>query len=240
MAAGEGFPRTSWTLLVAADGIQAESRQALDSLCKTYWYPLYAYIRRRGMDSEEARDLTQDFFVHLLNGKLFEKANPVKGRFRSFLMQSLRNFLADAADRRNSLKRGSGLAPLPFEISDGEARYEREAKHDETPERIFERRWARALLDHVMQTLREDFIKHGRLDHFNALRSHLAGTGDAPYAELARKLDISESALKSGIHRLRKRYRDLLRAEVAATVDDPTEVDAELRYLLSVIAAKST
>jgi RNA polymerase sigma factor (sigma-70 family) len=236
---GSAFPNTSWTLIVAASGAtHPDTRAALESLCRGYWYPIYAYVRRHGHSPELSSDLTQDFFLRLLGGNFFERADPQKGRFRNFLLTSLKHFLSDAAGRERALKRGGGLAPLPFEVQDGESIYLREPHHEETPERIFERRWARAVLDRVVATLRDEFVKHGRLDHFNALRSYLMGSGDAPYAELALKLDISESALKSGIHRLRKRYRDLLRAEVASTLADPAELDEELRFLMTALSTK--
>lgn len=240
ISTGPAFPNTRWTLVVAAGGNREDSRPALESLCAGYWYPIYAYIRRLGRDADTARDLTQDFFLHLLNGNFFERANPQRGRFRSFLLGSLRHFLHDEADRRLALKRGAGRAPLPFEIFDGETFYLREPSHDESPDRIFERRWARAVLDRVIGALRDEFVRHGRLDHFNALKPYLIGTAEAPYAQLAATLEISESALKSGIHRLRKRYKDALRAEVASTVADSSEVDEELRFLFSALSGRKT
>ncbi len=238
-ASGGDFPLTRWTLVVAAgDLTRPESKAALASLCEGYWYPLYAYVRRQGHEPDAACDLTQDFFVRLLSGSFFERANPEKGKFRSFLLGALKHFLLDYSIGQRALKRGGGMTPLPFEMRDGESIYMRELQHGETPERIYERRWARAVLDRVVATLRAEFVKHGRLDHFQHLKVYLAGQAEAPYAELARKLDMSESSLKSGIHRLRKRYRDLLRSEVAATVSDPSEVDAELRYLILALSAK--
>jgi RNA polymerase sigma-70 factor (ECF subfamily) len=207
--------------------------QALNTLCQTYWYPVYAYIRRKGHNGDEASDLTQEFFTRLLTGSFLERADPEKGRFRGFLMNAVRFFLSDQYDRATALRRGG--KQLPFSLDDAENRYLREPAHDETPERIFERRWARAVLDRVVQNLREDFVRHGRLDDFNQLKVYLIGQSDVPYAVLAAKLGITESALKTGIHRFRKRYRELLRAEVAATVGDPAEVDAELRFLLRAV-----
>ena len=240
VAIGPGdFPVTRWTLIVTAvDPTHPDNKAALATLCEGYWYPLYAFVRRKGYAADAARDLTQEFFVRLLGGSFFERADPEKGRFRSFLLGALKHFLADYSDAQRAQKRGGGLPPLPFELSEGESRYAREPQHGETPERIYERRWARAVLDRVVGTLREEFVKHGRLDHFNHLKVYLTSQGDAPYAELAKKLDMSESALKSGIHRLRRRYRDMLRAEVAATVADPADIDTELRYLLAALSAK--
>jgi RNA polymerase sigma-70 factor (ECF subfamily) len=185
---------------------------------------------------DDASDLTQEFFTRLLSGSFLERATPEKGRFRGFLLNAVRFFLSDERDRATALRRGGTL--LPFSLDDAESRYLREPAHGDTPERIFERRWARAVLDRVVQILREDFVRHGRLDDFNVLKVYLVGQSEVPYAVLSERLGITESALKSGIHRFRKRYRDLLRAEVAATVADPSEVDAELRFLLQAVMAK--
>jgi RNA polymerase sigma-70 factor (ECF subfamily) len=233
------FPTTRWTLVVAAGHPgKKESRAALVSLCENYWYPLYAYVRRRGHSADDAQDLTQEFFVRILEGRYLYRADPEKGRFRSFLLSSLNFFLADEGDRSRAQKRaGAGL--LPFELSSGEERYQREPGHNETPERIFERRWAYSLLDKVMGRLRDEFGQHGRLDHFNKLRVFLLGQGQAPYATLAREMDMSEGAIKVAIHRLRKRYRELFRLEIAETVADPTEVESELRYLVTALGRKN-
>jgi RNA polymerase sigma-70 factor (ECF subfamily) len=233
------FPTTSWSLVLAAgDPERADCREAIASLCATYWYPLYAFTRRRGCGAAEAQDLVQEFFVRFLARHYFDRADRDKGNFRTFLLTCLKCFLADEKDRDNAQKRGGGVAPLPFEISTAESLYTREPSHSETPERIYERRWARALLDRVYSRLRDEFVRHGRLDHFNHLKTHLMGSGDAPYAELAAKLGVTEGALKTGIHRLRKRYRDLLREEVAATVAGPELVDAELRFLALALSGK--
>lgn len=182
---------------------------------------MYAFTRRRGHDAAEAQDLAQEFFTRFLARHYFDGAEREKGNFRTFLLTCLKCFLADQNDHANAQKRGGGVAPLPFEISTAESLYTREPSHNETPGRIYERRWARALLDRVYSRLREEFVRHGRLDHFNHLKAHLMGSGDAPYADLAAKLGVTEGVLKTGIHRLRKRYRDLLREEVAATVAGP-------------------
>jgi len=238
-AAGERFPATRWTLVLAAGNQdQPGAKTALASLCQAYWYPIYAYLRRRGHDFETARDLTQEFFVRLLEGRYVDRADPEKGRFRAFLLSSLKFFLSDERDRANALKRGAGATPLPFEISSAESLYQNEPAHDETPERIYERRWALALLDRVLDRLRNEFVVQGRLDHFNVLKAYLLGQGDVPYASLAEQLGTSEGALKAGIHRLRKRYRDLLRAEIAETLNDDSQVDGELRYLAAALSGK--
>src|SRR5208282_5802991 len=203
------FPTTRWTLVVAAaDPQRKDARSALVSLCEGYWYPLYVYLRRRGYPADQAQDLTQEFFIRLLEGRYLDRADPEKGRFRSFLLTSLKFFVADEEDRRRAHKRGGG-AVLSLEFSSGEDRYQREPAHDETPERIFER-----------------------------LKMFLLGKSDAPYAALAREMNTSEGALKVAIHRLRKRYRELFRQEIADTVADPAEVESELRYLAAVLTKR--
>jgi RNA polymerase sigma-70 factor (ECF subfamily) len=232
------FPTTRWTLVVAAGAPdRKEARSALVSLCEGYWYPLYAYLRRRGYPAEQAQDLTQEFFMHVLEGRYLDRADPEKGRFRSFLLTSLKFFVADEEDRRRALKRGGG-AVLPLEFSSGEERYQREPAHDETPARIFERRWALSVLDRVVEKLRDEFLQHGRSEHFERLKVFLLGKSDAPYAALAREMNTSEGGLKVAIHRLRKRYRELFREEIADTVADPAEVESELRFLAAVLTTK--
>jgi RNA polymerase sigma factor (sigma-70 family) len=232
------FPTTRWSLVVAAgDPQRKEARSALVSLCENYWYPLYAYLRRRGYPTDQAQDLTQEFFVLVLEGRYLDRAEPEKGRFRSFILTSLKFFVADEADRQRARKRGAGML-VPLEFSSGEERYQREPTHDETPERIFERRWALSVLDRVVERLKNEFVQHGRPDHFERLKVFLLGRSDAPYAALAREMDTSEGALKVAIHRLRKRYRDLFRQEIADTVADPAEVESELRFLADVLSKK--
>jgi RNA polymerase sigma-70 factor (ECF subfamily) len=195
---------------------------------------LYAYLRGRGYPADQAQDLTQEFFVRVLEGRYLDRADPEKGRFRAFLLTSLKFFVADEEDRNRAQKRGGG-ALLPLEFSSGEERYQREPAHDETPERIFERRWALSVLDRVVEKLRDEFVRHGRPEHFELLKVFLLGHSDAPYAALAHELNTSEGALKVAIHRLRKRYRELFRQEIADTVSDPAEVDSELRFLATVL-----
>ena len=232
------FPTTRWTLVVvASDPKRKEVRSALASLCENYWYPLYAYLRRRGYPADQAQDLTQEFFIRVLEGRYLDRADPEKGRFRAFLLTSLNFFVADEEDRNRAQKRGGG-ALLPLEFSSGEERYQREPAHDETPERIFERRWALSVLDRVVLKLRDEFVRHGRPEHFDRLKVFLLGHSDAPYAALAHELNTSEGALKVAIHRLRKRYRELFRQEIADTVADPAEVESELRFLAAVLTGK--
>jgi RNA polymerase sigma factor (sigma-70 family) len=232
------FPTTRWTLVVAAGNPeQKEARSALASLCENYWYPLYAYLRRRGYPADQAQDLTQEFFIRVLEGRYLDRADPEKGRFRSFMLTSLKFFAADEGDRERAQKRGGGMVE-PLEFSSGEERYQREPAHEETPERIFERRWALTMLDRVVERLRQEFVEHGRPEHFERLKVFLLGQSDTPYAALAREMNTLEGALKVAIHRLRKRYRDLFRQEIADTVADPAEVESELRFLAAVLTRK--
>jgi len=232
------FPTTRWTLVVAAgDPDHPEARSALVSLCENYWYPLYAYLRRRGYPADQAQDLTQEFFIRVLEGRYLDRADPERGRFRSFLLSSLKFFVADEEDRQRAYKRGAG-AVEQLEFPSGEERYQREPAHDETPERIFERRWALSVLDRVVEKLRDEFVQHGRPEHFQRLKVFLLGHSDAPYAALAREMNTSEGALKVAIHRLRKRYRELFRQEIADTVADPAEVEPELRFLAAALTRK--
>jgi RNA polymerase sigma-70 factor (ECF subfamily) len=238
MAGPSQFPTTRWTLVVAAAGPQRkEARSALSSLCESYWYPLYAYVRRRGCLPDKAQDLTQEFFIRVLEGRYLDRADPEKGRFRAFILTSLKFFLADEGDRERAQKRGGGQL-VSLEFSSGEERYQREPAHDETPERIFERRWALSVLDRVVEKLQDEFVQHGRREHFERLKVFLLGQSEAPYAALAREMNTSEGALKVAIHRLRKRYRELFRQEIADTVADPEEVESELRFLAAVLTRK--
>lgn len=238
LAVPSQFPTTRWTLVVAAgDPKRKEARCALVSLCENYWYPLYAYLRRSGYPADQAQDLTQEFFVRVLEGRYLDRADPEKGRFRAFLLTSLKFFAADQEDRHRARKRGGGVV-MSLEFGSGEDRYQREPAHDETPERIFELRWALGMLDRVVERLRSEFVQHGRPEHFDRLKVFLLGQSDAPYAALAREMNTSEGALKVAIHRLRKRYRDLFRQEIADTVADPADVESELRYLAAVLTRK--
>ena len=238
LAGPSDFPTTRWTLVIAAAHPQRqEARAALIALCEGYWYPLYAYIRRRGYPADQAQDLTQEFFIRVLEGRYLDRADPEKGRFRSFMLTSLKFFVADEADRQRAYKRGGG-AVMPLEVSSGEDRYQREPAHDETPERVFERRCALSVLDRVVEGLRSEFGHQGPTEQFERLKVLLLGHADAPYAALAREMNISEGALKVAIHRLRKRYRELFRQEIADTVADPAEVESELRFLAAVLTRK--
>lgn len=234
----ESFPKTSWTLVVAAgDPNHADCRTALVRLCETYWYPVYAYVRRRGYPEADAQDLTQDFFVRILEGRYLNRADQNRGRFRSFLLHSCKFFLADQADRARAQRRGGG-AILPFEISSGEERYRFEPLDSQTPEDIFERRWALMLLDRAVSRLEDEFTQHGSRRDFEKLKVFLLGQAEVPYADFAREMGASEGRLKVAIHRLRKRYRVLFLKEITDTVADPAEVDSEIQFLFSVLKSR--
>lgn len=234
LAGASPFPTTRWTLVVAAgDPQRSDARCAMVSLCEHYWYPLYAFLRRRGYPADQAQDLTQEFLLRVLEGRYLDRADPMKGRFRAFLLTSLKFFVADQADRQRAHKRGGDSVALT--LTSGEERYQHEPAHTETPERIFERRWVLSVLDRVVEKLRAEFVLQGRAEDFDRLKVFLLGQSDAPYATLARTMNISEGALKVAIHRLRKRYRALFRQEIADTVADPAEVESELQYLAAIL-----
>lgn len=219
-------------MLAAGDSAHPDFRTALEALCETYWYPLYAYIRRRGCDPETARDLAQGFFSSLLERRSIRIADPDRGRFRSFLLTSLKNYMTNERERERAQKRGGGQEPLSLELDAAEGRYRREPPDDRTPDRFFARRWALVLLDRTLDRLRDEMGRSGGPERFERLSSFLTGDdGGTPYKQVAARLEMSESAVKVAVHRMRKRYGQLLREEVAATVDDPARVDEEIRYL---------
>lgn len=210
--------------------------RALAQLCQAYWYPLYAFVRKRGYPTEEARDLTQDFFAHLLENRRFAAADQEKGRFRSFLMKSLQRFLNDAAEREHAAKRGGGVATVPLDVEGAEAKLAHDLGHDETPERLFEREWAQALMARVANDLRGAFHREGRADQFDRLKQFLPGFGgDSSYAQAASEIGSSEGALKIAVHRLRRRYRDLFHAEISRLVVDEKDCEAEIQYILNAL-----
>jgi RNA polymerase sigma-70 factor (ECF subfamily) len=234
-----GFSSTQWSIVLRAGGeADGAARPALESLCGRYWYPLYAYVRGRVGDAHAAQDLTQAFFARLLEKRLLARASPERGRFRAFLLASLKNFLANEHDRAAARKRGGGRAALPLDWDTGESRLSLEPRTDLTPDRIYDRQWAILLLDLVLDRLRAEYAAAGKGPLFDRLKDALAGTGrGVAYDELARDLGLSADAARQAASRLRKRYRELLRAEVAATVDDPADVDDEIRGLFAALQA---
>ena len=231
------FVTTHWSVVLSA--VQSDTpraRQALERLCQTYWYPLYTYVRRRGYSPEDSQDLTQEFFARLLAGNRVRTADQQKGRFRSFLLAGMNNFLADEWDKSRAQKRGGGLRTVPLQFDTAETRYGSEPVDNVTPEQSFERRWALTLLDDVLKRLGAEYEREGKADLFAALNPCLVGDRTSqPYVELAQRLGLSEGAVKSAVHRLRRRYRQLLREEIANTVASADEVDDELRHLFTVL-----
>jgi RNA polymerase sigma factor (sigma-70 family) len=231
------FATTHWSVVLAAgraDGTRA--RRALDELCRTYWPPLYAFARRRGYSADDAQDLTQEFFARLLSSRDLGRVDPAKGRFRSFLLASMKNFLANEWHKAHAQKRGGGVAPIPIDANSAEEWYRREPADEVTPERLFERRWALTLLQDAVAGLQRDYAAAERRALFDELKETI--TGELPasaYPDIARRLGMSEGGVKVAAHRLRARYRARLRAEVARTVAISEEIDEELRFLLSAL-----
>jgi RNA polymerase sigma factor (sigma-70 family) len=232
------FPTTQWSrVLRAGDASDREGRDALEQLCRDYWYPLYAFARRRGLDREEAGDLVQGFLADLLERGDLTKADPSRGRFRSFLRTACSHFLSHTREHDRALKRGGGRAPISFDLRDAEGRYINEPAHDLTAERLFERRWATVLLGHVLARLESEVRDSGKSALFAHLRPQLEGDELVEsYEEIGNALQMSEGAVKVAAHRFRGRYRQILREEVARTVADPAEVNTELADLLKALA----
>jgi len=232
------FATTRWSLVLAAgDSRDSHSEEALAKLCEEYWPPVYSYIRSRGHGVEEARDLTQAFFTLLLEKSYLKQVRRERGRFRSFLLMSVKHFLANEWDRERALKRGGGVAPLSLDIEESEGAHRVGVASGDSPEEIYEKRWALAVLARVLGALEREMGQSGNLDRFHKLRPYLtAEGGGVRYREVARDLGMSEAAVKVAIHRLRRRYGELLRRHVSQTVDEPDAVDAEIRHLLSALS----
>jgi DNA-directed RNA polymerase specialized sigma24 family protein len=230
------FPTTSWTVVLAAGGNAPGSAEALGSLCAAYWYPIYAFVRRRGYSREEAEDLTQDFFAQMLEHDTLSKARRERGRFRSFLFASVTHFLANEWDRARTQKRGGACVTLSLDFQFGEERYNREPSHSLTPEALFEKQWALAVLEHVLERLRVEHARKGQEAQFDRLKPFLTGDQDTgEYHQSAIDLNTSDAAVRTAVHRLRRRYAELLREEIAATVADAGEVEGEIRSLLAAL-----
>jgi DNA-directed RNA polymerase specialized sigma24 family protein len=230
------FATTRWSMIAAArDPAAPEARRALADLCGLYWFPVYAYVRRRGHDHHRAEDLTQEFFARLLEKGDLAAADPGRGRFRTFLLTACQHFLANEYDRATARKRGGGWTAVPLDLAEADGRFSREPVGDGDPERAFARRWAVDLLGRAVTSLRVEYAASGRADLFDALRHCLAGVA-ADHAGVAARLGMSTGAVKVAAHRLRERYRDRLRAAVADTVASPAEVDDEIRDLFAALA----
>ena len=232
------FPTTQWSLVVhAGAGSESQARAALETLCRQYWYPLYAFVRRQGRPHHEAEDCTQEFLARLLAGDGVARARPERGRFRTFLLTALRNFLTDEWRRAQAEKRGGGTAPLALELQGAEERFSYEPEDPGlTPEQAFDRNWALGMLDRAMISLQAEYEASGRGELFVALGPLMWGNStDAPPAKAAERLAMNNHAFTMALHRLRRRFRESLRDEVAATVAEGADVDAELHYLIAAV-----
>ena len=235
---GKGqFRTTHWSVVLAAGKADStRARGALEKLCQSYWYPLYAFVRRLGHSPHDAEDLVQAFFAQCLEKNYLGPADQAKGRFRSFLLIALKRFLANEWDKARTQKRGGGAPPASLDALTAEQRYALEPSERLSPDRLFERRWVLTLLENVLARLREEQVAGGKSAAFEVLKDLLTTRGrGVPYAELAERLSMSESAVKVAVHRLRQRYRELLETEIANTVASPDEIAEERRYLLSVL-----
>ncbi len=227
---------TEWFTVQAAARPTPEAATALERLCRTYWYPLYVYVCRRGHDPTEAQDLTQEFFARLLEKPWLEGVHPSKGKFRSFLLASMNHFLANEWRRGQARKRGGGRAVLSLDALASEDGPHVEPSHQESPDKAFEHHWAMAVLDQALARLRDECVDFGKGGLFDSLKGMLRADQDQPsYAEVGARLGLSKAAVKKSVQRLRERCQELLREEVARTVSEPGEVDEEMRCLFAAL-----
>jgi RNA polymerase sigma factor (sigma-70 family) len=235
-AAGGSFATTQWSLVLSAgDKSSPRWRESLAELCRIYWYPLYAFIRRRGKGGAEAEDLTQEFFLRLVEKGFLQATGPEKGRFRTFLLLCLKRFLANERDYRMAAKRGGGESLISIDGAAADSRFRLEPADATTPEHIFERRWALALLEQVLARLENEYRGAGKAALFARLKPLLVAESAATYAEIGGELGLSEGAVKVAVHRLRRRYAELLHVEVARTLEHPRDVQEEIRELFCAL-----
>jgi RNA polymerase sigma-70 factor (ECF subfamily) len=231
------FATTRWSMVMAA-GLRGspQSSKALSDLCQDYWYPLYSFVRHQGYAAHDAQDLTQGFFARLLEKNFLDDVHRERGRFRSFLLAALKHFIANERDRARAKKRGGGHSAISWNPNDAESKFCAEPATELTAERIFDRQWALSVLDRSLARLQKEYEQSGKGTLFETLKSTLGGQPHSGgYAALGEKLQLSESATKVAIHRLRRRYRAALQAEIAETVADPAEIEQELRDLLAAL-----
>ena len=231
------FRTTRWSVILnAAHEDELHRERALEELCRTYWYPVYAFVRRQGHERADAQDLTQGFFAHLLERDTFAAAEREKGRFRSFLLGALKNFLGYEARKQATIKRGGRATIVAIDEDDGEERFQLDLAHETTPDKLYLRSWADSLLAQTFEALRRDFVKADKLVLFEALKPHLSGGPEqSSYAQLGAALGLSIGAVTTSVYRMRKRYGELLRLEIAQTVSSPEEVDDEIAFLFSAM-----
>jgi RNA polymerase sigma-70 factor (ECF subfamily) len=240
-ATGDVFATTRWTVVLAAGRTGApQADVALEELCRTYWYPIYAYVRRHGHSREDAEDLTQAFFARLLEKNYLEGISSDKGKFRAFLLVAVKRFLANEWDRARSQKRGGGVRPLSLDWQDADTRYQIHPADNLSPDKLYDRAWAVTMLERVITRLRDESGAEGKAGLYEQLKTFLmAGKSDIPCAQAAAALGLSEGAVRVAIHRLRRRYRELLREEVAQTLSDPAQADEEMQALFSALTEGS-
>ena len=232
------FATTHWTVVLAAGrGDSRDADVALEELCRTYWYPLYAYVRRQGHSREDAEDLTQGFFARLLEKNYLEGISSDGGKFRAFLLVALKRFLANEWDRASRQKRGGGVLPLSLDWQDAESRYQIAPADNLSPDKLYDRAWAEIVLEHVITRLRDESGTEGKAGQYEQLKPFLMmGKSEIPYARAAAELKMSEGAVRVAVHRLRRRYRELLREEIAQTLANPAQADEEMQALFSALA----
>jgi RNA polymerase sigma factor (sigma-70 family) len=233
------FRTTRWSaVLRAAHGTSRDSAEALETLCRTYWYPLYAFVRRSGRTPEQAEDITQEFFSRLVSGKDLAQVSPDKGRFRSFLLGALKNLLANEWRDANRIKRGGGREIVAWDHLEAEERYNLEPAGDATPEAFFDRGWAQTVVAQVLARLEAEMTQDGLADRFALLGPFLNAESAGGYGEVPARLGLSEGAVKTAVHRMRRRYAELIREEISQTVASPDEVEAEIRHLVAAFAGE--
>lgn len=232
------FATTRWTVVLAAGGRDApQAEAALEELCRIYWYPLYAYVRRHGHTREDAEDLTQSFFARLLEKYYLQGLRSEKGKFRAFLLAALKHFLANEWDRASRKKRGGAAKVLSLDWHGAENRYQVEPADHLSPDKLYDRMWAVTLLERVINRLRDESVAEAKVKLFDQLRPFLmVGKSAIPYGEAATALDLTEGAVRVAVHRVRRRYRELLREEISQTLSNPKQVDEELRALFGAFA----
>jgi RNA polymerase sigma factor (sigma-70 family) len=232
------FATTHWSLVSAARGdeaSQSRAREALEELCRAYWYPLYAFVRSRGVSAIDAQDLTQAFFARIIETGGFASADRKRGRFRSYLLGAMKHFLANEWHRAQTQKRGGQVQFVEWDALDMEARYAGASEQSDNPELLFDREWALETVAGALQALRDEMANAGKSEQFDALKGSLTGQDELPRDQIAARLGISAGAVKVAVHRLRQRYRNLLRAAIAETVSNEADLNDEMRYLVAVL-----
>jgi len=237
-AAGDVFATTHWTAVLAAGrGGSRQAHVALEELCRTYWFPLYAYVRRQGHSHEDAEDLTQAFFARLLEKNYLEGITSDKGKFRAFLLVAVKRFLANEWDRATRQKRGGGVIPLSLNWQDADTRYQINPADHLSPDKLYDRAWGVTVLERVITRLRDESEAEGKTKLYEQLKPFLmVGKSNIPYAQAAVALELTEGAVRVAVHRLRRRYRELLREEISKTLLDPAQADEEMQALFSALA----